>query len=201
MCSRTLCQQDRAYPEPWRRSDSSIVEPPLPEAACNPLHKRELIAAFFDSLDTDSNRKLSFDEIKATMLRLYEVLGQHGRGAVTLSWSTFTNLDKDHDGSLNFEECGDFLGKVVSALDEHASEHASAEGRDIVGTLFAQFDGDGDSRLSPNEFFASLGGRSDSTAQGEFDKIDRDRDGYIDAKEAKALLENVQLTVKEKDEV
>lgn len=103
----------------------------------------------------------------------------------------FKTIDVDGSGEIDREE----LEKLFSHLDCHIS-------RDEMDAVFRELDTDGNGQISEQEFaawYVRSEERIKSKVKDMFDTFDKDNSGSIDREEVRALLEQVEPRVTDKD--
>lgn len=122
----------------------------------------------FEELDTNKDGKLSLEEA----VRMEEEAPSEDTRYLDSSKAMFKAADKDGDGILDQTEATSF----ISMDTDPAAEEAVAKA-DMHHT-----DKDGDGKLNLEEFGADNGEGS----QEHFDKLDKNKDGFLDLKEMSA---------------
>ncbi|XP_045187691.2 uncharacterized protein LOC123545440 [Mercenaria mercenaria] len=128
----------------------------------------------FDSIDTDGNGKLTFDEVKDRILvRVLRRMGQNPTDSEIKQY--IDGIDKDGDGAVSKEEFRNWIKELIVTLQDPQKSLALA-----VQIMFNACDLDRDGRLSEEEFskFMKEKGRplKDTEIRQLFIAVDRDGD-------------------------
>lgn len=141
------------------------------------------------SLDSQVKKGISTlvnsTKFQRAVLRLLVVLASDDEVAAMVK--SFQQMDKNHDGKVNFSEMMSWLNnKTFEANEQECKE------------LFAQMDEDADGSLNLEEYVVMAMGLRTSNKKVEaltlFEGLDRDKDGYISKQEAKGVFEAAGLT-------
>ncbi len=124
--------------------------------------------ALFPALDANNDRQLSAREMQEAPTRLRE-------------------LDANRDGTLTHEEVPAMIslvlrrGEAASATMGEPATPGAGDETDDAPAWFAAMEANGDGDLSRREFLG---------APAQFDRLDKNHDGFIDVGEARAVEEN-----------
>jgi Ca2+-binding EF-hand superfamily protein len=164
------------------------------------LQKRKLTALFYHH-DMDKDGYLARDDYEEYARRMCDALGfapgspEHDAvyTQTLAAWDTnvLSAFDKDGDNRVSLEE--HLAAYDVSINDPVLHKQLQSE---YANSLLQMWDRDGDARLSAAEYVALLGcyGIPEDVAQGAFEHLDQNGDGYLSTEECRKAVEEFFLS-------